>query len=79
MNFGTLQVAEDLTIDPDAEVSEVEVINEVNNMYEGTVIPKATGGDMFAKDFHNWDSDFGHLEYAGLMLFLVCVDKLEGN
>ena len=35
------------------------------NYYQGTILPKANGGDLFALDYHSYDLDFGNLNSNG--------------
>lgn len=36
---------------------------DASDVYEGTVVPKESGGDVFALDFHSYDIDSGKLSY----------------
>lgn len=45
-------------------LSEVASSFDANSFYKGTIAPMDAGGDPFAKDYHSWDSDFGHLSYT---------------
>lgn len=39
-----------------------------NMRAEGTIVPKESGGDAFALDFHSWDLDQGSLDFQGWFL-----------
>eukprot|EP01031_Cornospumella_fuschlensis_P036977 gene36977-44857_t len=45
-----------------------------NALYKGTALPVENGGDVFALEFHSWDTDLGALnteEYVRLTAQLV--------
>ena len=51
MNLGTVQMANgNLYFDAD-------------NLYQGTILPTESGGDVFALEFHSYDLDSGWLSY----------------
>lgn len=37
---------------------------DASDLYEGSVVPTESGGDMFALDFHSYDIDSGKLSYV---------------
>lgn len=52
VNLGTLQMT-----DPNPSTF------TGNSLIQGTIIPEAAGGDVFALNFHSWDADMGAINY----------------
>jgi hypothetical protein len=61
VNLGTVQMANGTTY------------FDSNMRSEGTIIPKESGGDVFALDFHSWDLDQGSLDFQGKVANLLCI------
>ena len=51
MNLGTVQMTNG------------SLYFDANNLYQGTIIPTESGGDVFALNFHSYDLDSGWLSY----------------
>ena len=52
MNLGTVQMTNG------------SLYFDANNLYQGTIIPTESGGDVFALNFHSYDLDSGWLSYV---------------
>lgn len=56
LNNGKMIIADGLTFN-------------AGNYYQGTILPQANGGDLFALNYHSYDLDFGNLNSNGKNIY----------